>query len=90
MSPLEASGRVIWFSLEKKFGFVGLDSGMGDAFLHVSVLKEAGYVAVPAGTTLRVRVVHEQGRQRVIEVLTIDTSTARPDEPSPVVRKSRH
>src|SRR5215211_3695492 len=43
MSPLIANGRVSWFNLGKKYGFVELERGMGDAFLHVSVLKEAGY-----------------------------------------------
>ena len=49
MSPRIVSGRVSWFNLDKKFGFVELERGLGDAFLHVSALKEAGYVSVPAG-----------------------------------------
>jgi CspA family cold shock protein len=88
MTPLIAKGRVSWFNLGKKFGFVELESGMGDAFLHVSVLKEAGYVSVPAGTTLRVKVEHERGRQRIVAVLSVDASTANPGEPPPVVRKA--
>ena len=87
MSPLIANGRVSWFNLGKKFGFVELEGGMGDAFLHVSVLKEAGYVSVPAGTTMRVRVEPERGRQRIVEVLSVDTRTANPGEPPPVARK---
>ncbi len=51
-----ARGRVSWFKLDKKFGFVELEGGAGDAFLHVAVLKSAGYVSVPAGTSMRVRV----------------------------------
>jgi cold shock CspA family protein len=34
-------GRVTWFKLDKKFGFIALDDASGDAFLDVSVLKEA-------------------------------------------------
>jgi cold shock CspA family protein len=48
------TGTVAWFDLTKQFGFVALSSG-GDAFLHMTVLKEAGYVWIPRGTTLRVR-----------------------------------
>lgn len=80
-------GTVSWFKLDKKFGFVELEGGKGDAFLHVSALKEAGYVSVPAGTTVRVRVEPERGRLRVVEILSVDTSTARPGEPPPVTRK---
>src|SRR5215213_5659922 len=58
-----------------------------DAFLHVSVLKEAGYISVPVGTTMQVRVEPERGRQRIVEVLSVDTRTANPGEPPPVVRK---
>jgi cold shock CspA family protein len=34
-------GRVSWFKLDKKFGFIELDGAIGDAFVHVSVLKGA-------------------------------------------------
>jgi cold shock CspA family protein len=50
------TARVSWFSLDKKFGFVSLDGTAADAFLHLSVLKSAGYVAVPAGTSMQVSV----------------------------------
>jgi CspA family cold shock protein len=83
-----ASGKVTWFKLDKQFGFVELDGGAGDVFLHVSALKAAGYVSLPAGTTLRVRIAEERGRRRVAEVLHVDTSTARPGEAPPVVRKN--
>ena len=82
-----ATGRVSWFKLDKKFGFVALEDGDGDAFLHVSVLKAAGYVSIPAGTRLQVRLEQERGRLRVVEVLQVDTSTARAGEPAPVLRK---
>lgn len=82
-----ATGRVSWFNLQKKMGFVKLDNGESDAFLHVSVLKAAGYVSVPAGTTLRVKIELDGNRPRVAEVLSVDTSTANPGEPGPVRRK---
>jgi CspA family cold shock protein len=83
-----ASGRVSWFKLDKKFGFVELEGGIGEAFLHVSVLKAAGYVTIPAGTKIRVRLETQSGRRRVVEVLEVDTSTALEGEPAPVKRKN--
>ena len=83
-----AWGRVSWFKLDKKFGFVELEEGKGDAFLHVSVLKAAGYVTIPAGTTIRVRLETLAGRRKVVEVLEIDTSTALEGEPAPIKRKN--
>ena len=81
-----ATGRVAWFNLEKKFGFVALDTG-GDAFLHVSVLKAAGYVTLPPGTVVEVRLEKDRGNTRVTEVIRADTSTAKADAPAPVLRK---
>ena len=83
-----ATGRVSWFKLDKKFGFVAMDDGSPDAFLHVAVLKPAGYVSVPAGTTMHVRVEEEQDRRRVLEVLHVDTSTALPGTAPPLLRKA--
>ncbi len=82
------TGRLTWFNLDKKFGFVALEDGRGDAFLHMSVLKAVGYVTVPAGTTLRVRVEVDQGKQRVKEIVEVDLRTAHPGEPPPVMRKN--
>jgi len=84
-----ARGRVSWFQLDKKFGFIELE-GVGDAFLHVSVLKSAGYVSVPAGTTMRVKIEQQQGRRRVMDVLDVDTSTAYPGQAPPVRRKPKN
>ncbi|QRM34149.1 cold-shock protein [Microvirga sp. VF16] len=83
------TGTVAWFDQTKQFGFVALEGGHGDAFLHMSVLKEAGYVWLPRGTTERVRVEMDRGKQRVAEVLEVDPSTARLGENEPILRKPR-
>jgi cold shock protein len=83
------TGTVAWFDVVKQFGFVALSNGHGDAFLHMAVLKEAGYVWIPRGTTMRVRVEQDRGKQRVVEVLEVDTSTARLGENEPILRKSK-
>jgi CspA family cold shock protein len=82
------TGTVSWFDLDKKFGFVALSDGSGDVFLHMSVLKEAGYVWIPRGTTMRVRL-EDRGKRRVAEVLEVDTSTAQPGENEPILRKPK-
>jgi cold shock protein len=55
----------------------------------MSVLKQAGYVWLPRGTTVWVRIEAERGKQRVAEVLEIDLSTARPGEKEPILRKPK-
>jgi cold shock CspA family protein len=43
------TGTMAWFDLAEQFDFVALSNGHGDAFLHMSALKEAGYVWLPRG-----------------------------------------
>jgi cold shock CspA family protein len=80
------SGRVAWFDLKKQFGFVK-SAGRRDTFLHMSVLKTAGYTFLPAGTALRFTVDDSTGKPRVAEIHAIDTSTADPGEPAAVRTK---
>ena len=70
---------VRWFNPEKGFGFVALEGGGGDAFLHAAVLKRSGRSSVPAGATLQVRVGPGQKGPQVTEVLSVDESTATPE-----------
>ncbi len=69
---------VKWFNPEKGFGFVALDNGGGDAFLHAAVLSRAGREEVPAGATLKVRTGVGQKGPQVTEVVEVDDSTATP------------
>jgi CspA family cold shock protein len=86
---MTVTGTVAWFDSDKQFGFVSLSNGYGDAFLHMSVLKEAGYYWIPQGTTVRVRIEEDRGKKRVAEVLEIDTGTARPGENDPILRRPK-
>ena len=72
----ETGAIVKWFNAEKGFGFVELQDGGGDAFLHVSVLSRAGYQAVQPGATLRVLVTPGQKGPQIAEVNSVDDSTA--------------
>jgi cold shock protein len=78
---------VKWFSPEKGFGFVVLDGGSGDAFLHASIIEQSGHAAAAfqPGVTLRVRVGAGQKGPQVGEILEVDESTALP-RPQPARR----
>ena len=74
----ETGAVVKWFNAEKGFGFVEVEGGSGDAFLHVSVLQRVGADSVAPGAQLRVRVGPGQKGQQVTEVLEIKEGTAPP------------
>jgi cold shock protein len=80
---------VKWFSPEKGFGFVVLDGGFGDAFLHASIVEQSGHdaAAFQPGVTLQVRVGAGQKGPQVGEILEVDESTALP-RPQPARRSA--
>jgi CspA family cold shock protein len=71
----EAQATVKWFNAEKGFGFVDVE-GLGDAFLHASVLERAGARQVEPGAILRVRTGPGQKGLQVTEVLEVTGGTA--------------
>jgi CspA family cold shock protein len=77
--PVRAT--VKWYNSDKGFGFVELTDGSGDAFLHVSVLERSGHGSVPPGATLEVRAGPGPKGAQVTEILSVDASTAMPEQP---------
>ena len=67
---------VKWYNPTKGFGFVSLEDGQSDAFLHVSVLERAGYQELPEGARLACQVVQGRRGLQVSEIDSVDLSTA--------------
>jgi CspA family cold shock protein len=86
-TPFEApsgppvQGVVKWFNPDKGFGFVELSDGSGDAFLHGSVLAQSGINALQPGETLDVRVGPGHKGPHITEIISVDSSTAKPTTP---------
>ena len=84
--PMMSTGPAVdatvkWFNPEKGFGFVELADGSGDAFLHIRAVEASGYSEFQPGTTLNVRTAAGQRGPQVTEILSVDTSTAKPEQP---------
>jgi CspA family cold shock protein len=77
--PVRAT--VKWFNPDKGFGFVTLDDGSGDAFLHVSVVERSGNSTVAPGSTLEVRAGPGPKGPQVTEIISLDSSTALQEQP---------
>ena len=84
----EQSATVKWFNAEKGFGFAELSDGTGDVFLHINALSTAGHSTVSPGATLRVRVGQGQKGRQVSEVLSVDESTASPQQGRPMAPRA--
>lgn len=79
----ETGAVVKWFNPEKGFGFVELEGGAGDAFLHVSVLSRAGFTTVQPGTPMRVRTSAGQKGPQIAEVVSVEEGTIVPTSSPP-------
>jgi CspA family cold shock protein len=75
-TPSAVEATVKWFKDEKGFGFVELENGQGDAFLHATALRSIGHETVAPGAKLRVVVAMGAKGPQVSRVLSVDTSTA--------------
>lgn len=64
-----------WFNPVKGFGFVTPEDGQGDAFLHVSVLAQAGVEQLADGTVMSCQIgPGAKGRQvvRILDIIGVD------------------
>jgi len=75
-SEMSVRAKVKWFNPAKRFGFVELADGSGDAFLHLTVLSRLGISTVQPGETLELRVAAGERGPVVTEVIGRDSSTA--------------
>jgi cold shock protein len=74
-------GKVKWYNAVKRYGFVELSDGSGDAFLHASTLAGMSIGALQPGVTIEFRTARAQRGLQVTEVIGIDSSTAAPPRP---------
>lgn len=76
-------GKVKWYNPAKRYGFVELLDGSGDAFLHATALAGIGITTLRPGETLEFRVAPGQRGSQVTQVISVDSSTAAPSRPPP-------
>ena len=73
--------KVKWYNPAKRYGFVVLSDGSGDAFLHATALAGSGVSTLQPGETLALRVAPAERGLLVTEVISVDSSTAAPPRP---------
>ena len=69
-------GAVKWFNVVRGYGFVSPDDGSSDVFLHMTVLRQAGYEQLPPGSTIECVAVKGAKGMQCLAIESVDTSTA--------------
>tara|TARA_R110000868_G_scaffold28525_8_gene106917 strand:+ start:5780 stop:6331 length:552 start_codon:yes stop_codon:yes gene_type:complete len=69
-------GAVKWFNVVRGYGFVSPDDGTSDVFLHMTVLRQAGYEQLPPGSTIECVAVKGAKGMQCLAIESVDTSTA--------------
>lgn len=76
VDSMRLRGTVKWFNVVRGYGFIAPDDGTADVFLHMTVLREAGYDNVPPGSTVECEAVKGGKGMQVLSIVELDTSTA--------------
>jgi cold shock protein len=56
------TGTVKWFNSTKGYGFIQLQGGGNDVFVHISALERAGLRSLNEGQTIEFEVVSNRGK----------------------------
>ena len=75
-AALTVWGKLKWYNPGKRYGFVELSDGSGDAFLHASAFAGMSIGALQPGVTIEFRAAPAQRGLQVTEVISVDSSTA--------------
>jgi CspA family cold shock protein len=78
----EVGAVVKWFDAAKGFGFVELEDGSGDAFLHISVVERFGGGTPSPGAPVRVRLGRGPKGPQVAEITELGQGSGTAPPPS--------
>ena len=73
---VEIAGFIKWFDATKGYGFMMPDNGQQDVLVHVTVLRNGGFIAAPEGARIVVEAVARARGMQALRVLSIDPTTA--------------
>jgi len=86
VESIHIRGTIKWFNVVKGYGFLTPEDGSPDVFLHLTVLRIAGFERLGPGATVECDAVNGAKGMQVLRVHSVDTSTEVTDEESGAVQ----
>ena len=80
VESIHVRGTIKWFNVIKGYGFLTPEDGSSDVFLHLTVLRTAGFERLGPGATVECDAVNGAKGMQVLRVHSVDTSTEVPDD----------
>ena len=68
---MKQTGKVKWYNPEKGYGFIALDNGSKDVFIHRSAVKEAGLDVLEENQKIEFEIEENQGKTSAINISLI-------------------
>ncbi|HEU4839279.1 MAG TPA: cold-shock protein [Micavibrio sp.] len=65
-----AQGKVKWFNSQKGYGFIELDNGGKDVFVHASAVESAGLRGLNEGQKISFDVMSDRGKDSATNLQT--------------------
>jgi len=65
------TGKVKWFDNKKGYGFIELDDGSGDIFVHYSDILEEGFKSLSEGDAVEFEISESDRARKAIKVKKI-------------------
>ena len=69
VDSIEIRGSIKWFNSVKGYGFLTPDDGSPDVFLHLTVLRMAGYERLAPGSTVTCEAVKGVKRSSILALM---------------------
>ena len=68
---MKQTGKVKWYNPKKGYGFIALDNGEKDVFIHRSAVKEAGLDTLEENQKIEFEIEENQGKTSAINISLI-------------------
>ncbi|MBN2379126.1 cold shock domain-containing protein [candidate division WOR-3 bacterium] len=62
------TGKVKWFDNKKGYGFIEIDDGSGDIFVHYADIMEEGFKSLAEGDTVKFEISDTEKSRKAVKV----------------------